>query len=129
MVLSTPNSNFLTNILDFAWYLGHRHYRKEHLTNILKNAGFKIKKLEIRGGLWFSVYLIWHYFTKWILRKPLVVNKFLMEKDDKQFLERGYPYDNTYSVEDFASSIIFATANACFKSEIGFSSPLITLVK
>ena len=88
LVLSTPNSNFLTNILDFAWYLGHRHYRKEHLTNILKNAGFKIKKLEIRGGLWFSVYLIWHYFTKWILRKPLVVNKFLMEKDDKQFLEK-----------------------------------------
>lgn len=88
LVFSTPNSNFLVNILDIAWYIGHRHYKKEYLTSILRDAGFKIEKLEIRGGLWFSVYLIWHYFMKWILRKPLAVNKFLMDRDDKQFSEK-----------------------------------------
>jgi len=88
LVLSTPNSSFLTNILDFAWYFGHRHYKKEYLKNLLKKAGFRIDKFEVRGGIWFSIYLIWHYFMKWILKKPLARNKFLMDKDDKQFSEK-----------------------------------------
>ena len=87
LVLSTPSSNFLINIFDPAWYFGHRHYRRKRLIDILKNAGFKIEKLETRGGFWFSIYLIWHYFMKWILKKPLAVNKFLVDKDDKQFSE------------------------------------------
>lgn len=89
LVLSTPNDHFLTNILDIAWYLGHRHYEKEYLKSLLKKAGFRIDNLEVRGGIWFSVYLIWHYFMKWVLGKPLATNKFLIEKDDKQFLGKS----------------------------------------
>lgn len=89
LVLSTPNSHFLTNISDFAWFLGHRHYKKEYLTSILKTAGFKIKKLEIRGGLWFSIYLMWHYFMKWILKRPLAINRFLEGMDNRQFSKSG----------------------------------------
>lgn len=88
-VLSTPNSSLLTNILDPAWYLGHRHYRKEHLERFLKKAGFRLDLFEVRGGLWFSLNLIWHYFMKWVLKKPLIVNKFLERKDDEQFSEKG----------------------------------------
>lgn len=88
LVLSTPHSSFLTNVLDLAWYFGHRHYEKKYLRDLLKKVGFRIDKFEVRGGLWFCLYLIWHYFMKWVLKKPLVVNEFLMDKDDKQFSER-----------------------------------------
>lgn len=88
LVLSTPNSTFATNILDAAWYFGHRHYSREKLKALLEKTGFKIDKFEIRGGLWFSINLIWHYLMKWVFKKPLAVNKFLTKKDDEQFSQK-----------------------------------------
>lgn len=88
LILSTPNYHWLTNVLDPAWYFGHRHYEKSKIKNQIAKAGFKVKKLEVRGGIWFSIYLIWHYFMKWILKKPLAVNYFLMEKDDREFSKK-----------------------------------------
>lgn len=85
LVLSTPNSNPITTILDPAWYFGHRHYNGEYLKSLIREAGFKISKFEIRGGVWFSIYLLWHYVMKWIFKKPLAVNRYLLEKDDKEF--------------------------------------------
>lgn len=88
LVLSTPNKNFWTTLLDPAWYFGHRHYRVDYLKSILRKAGFEVEKLEIRGGIWFSIYLLWQYVMKWVFRKPLAVNKFLVTKDDEQFSEK-----------------------------------------
>ncbi|KKR88178.1 MAG: hypothetical protein UU32_C0001G0014 [Candidatus Woesebacteria bacterium GW2011_GWB1_41_10] len=88
LVLSTPNNNFWTIVLDLAWYFGHRHYNEKYLKNLLKKAGFKIDRFEIRGGIWFAIYLIWHYVMKWIFRRPLAVNEFMLDKDDKQFSEK-----------------------------------------
>ncbi len=87
LVLSTPNNNFWTTVLDLAWYFGHRHYGKSYLKNLIKRAGFRIDKLEVKGGIWFAIYLIWHYVMKWIFKKPLAVNEFMLDKDDKQFSE------------------------------------------
>lgn len=88
LVLSTPHSSFLTNVLDLAWYFGHRHYEKKYLRDLLKKVGFRIDKFEVRGGLWFCLYLIWHYVMKWILDKPLAVNEFLIRMDDKEFYKK-----------------------------------------
>jgi len=88
LVLSTPNNHILTNLLDPAWYFSHRHYRRLSLKSLLRRAGFKVEKFEIRGGLWSSANLIWHYFMKWILKKPLAVNKFLERKDDQEFSKK-----------------------------------------
>lgn len=88
LVLSTPNNHILTNLLDPAWYFGHRHYQRSFLKSLLRKASFKVEKFEIRGGLWSSVNLIWHYLMKWILKKPLVVNKFLERKDDQEFSKK-----------------------------------------
>lgn len=89
LVLSTPNYHLLTNILDPAWYFGHRHYDKKYLRKVLTRAEFKVERLEIRGGIWFSVYLIWHYVMKWVLRKPFAVNKYMIEMDDVQFSKKN----------------------------------------
>ena len=52
------------NLLDPAYYFGHRHYKLEKLKRFLKDNGFKIIKSTIKGGFWFSFYLIWLYITK-----------------------------------------------------------------
>lgn len=89
LFLSTPNNNFLTNLLDPAWYLGHRHYKPETIRKFLEKSGFSVEKLEVRGGLWFSIYLLWFYFNKWILGNIMPRSTFLEEMDDKQFDKKG----------------------------------------
>ena len=101
LVLSTPNNNFWTTVLDLAWYFGHRHYNKSYMKNIIKKAGFRIDKLEIRGGIWFAIYLVWHYVMKWIFKRPLAVNEFMLDKDDKQFSEEK----GTYTIYIVATKI------------------------
>jgi ubiquinone/menaquinone biosynthesis C-methylase UbiE len=89
LLLSTPNDNFFTNLLDPAWYLGHRHYKQEIIEGYLKEAGFSIKFVKTKGGIWFSVYLIWLYIMKWIFKSPYSRNKLLENLDDKQFSKEG----------------------------------------
>lgn len=92
LVLSTPNSHFLMNLLDLAWYFGHRHYERNYLKGLVRKAGFKIDKFEVRGGIWFAVYLVWHYVMKWIFGKPLAVNEYMLRKDDDQFSKKSGIY-------------------------------------
>lgn len=89
LLLSTPNSNIFTNLLDPAWYFGHRHYKPQRVQKLLSQAGFKAQDIETRGGLWFSVYLIWIYFLKWIFKVKVPRNRILEELDDKQFDKKG----------------------------------------
>lgn len=88
LVLSTPHDTLFLKILDLAWYFGHRHYKKEYLKSLIKRSGFVVTKLELRGGYWFSLYLVWHYVMKWIFKKPLATNEFLLRKDDEQFSQK-----------------------------------------
>lgn len=86
LFLSTPNSNFFMNLLDPAFYFGHRHYKFNNLKNFLNKSGFKIIKSTIKGGYWFSFYLIWLYITKRITGNFLPRNKFLENKEAGEFL-------------------------------------------
>lgn len=85
LFLSTPNSNFFMNLLDPAYYFGHRHYKFEKLKELLKNNGFKIIKSTIKGGYWFSFYLIWLYIVKRITGNFLPRNRFLESKEASEF--------------------------------------------
>lgn len=85
LFLSTPNSNFFMNLLDPAFYFGHRHYKLVHIERLLKNNKFKILKSTIKGGFWFSFYLIWLYITKRITGNFLPRNKFLESKEAGEF--------------------------------------------
>lgn len=85
LFLSTPNSTLFMNLLDPAFYFGHRHYKLEKLKKLLKNNGFKIVRSTIKGGYWFSFYLIWLYITKRITGNFLPRNKFLEKKEATEF--------------------------------------------
>lgn len=89
IVLSTPHNHFITNLLDPAWYFGHRHYTSNQVKEYLKMAGFKNITVEVRGGLWFSIYLILLYISKWLFGQPEYKNNFIQSRDDKQFSSRG----------------------------------------
>lgn len=90
LFLSTPNFHPATNLLDPAWYLGHRHYTPEKIKALIEDAGFKRVELETRGGRWSIIYMLWFYITKWILRKPNPRDKYLEEKDDKDHSKPGF---------------------------------------
>lgn len=88
-LLSTPNSHWLTNLLDPAWYIGHRHYSLKKIQRLIEEGGFKIIKSEIRGGIWFSIYLLWLYIIKRFTKNPLPRSRFLEDRDDRQFSSPG----------------------------------------
>ena len=67
LLLTTPYDYFFSNILDPAWYLGHRHYSLIKISKLVEKAGFRVQKLEIKGGLITSIHLIWLYISNWIL--------------------------------------------------------------
>ncbi len=84
LLLTTPNSHFLNNILDPAWYFGHRHYKKNKITNLLRRSGFKVLNYQIKGDIFSVIYVLWFYFNKWILKlKPK--NGLLEKLDDKGY--------------------------------------------
>lgn len=86
LFLTTPNSTPTMNMLDMAFYFGHRHYKKERLKKLLSQSGFKIIESTIKGGYWFSFYLIWLYLAKRITGNFLPRNKFLEKMEASEFL-------------------------------------------
>jgi ubiquinone/menaquinone biosynthesis C-methylase UbiE len=85
LFLTTPNSTLLMNTLDLAFYFGHRHFSKQKLENLLSRTGFKVVKSTIKGGYWFSFYLIWLYIAKRITGNFIPRNKFLEKMEASEF--------------------------------------------
>lgn len=57
LVFSTPNKHLLSILLDPAYFLiGHRHYSMEEITEMLTEAGFKIKKKRLVGNIYGLIY-------------------------------------------------------------------------
>ncbi len=68
LLLSTPYNHFLNNLLDPAWYFGHRHYSVRRITGLLEKSGFKIERFEVKGKIFAPIYMLWFYVNKWILQ-------------------------------------------------------------
>ncbi len=66
LVVSTPNRSILSNILDPAWYFGHRHYSEMDLKRKLESAGFTVHLIEYGGGFYELIGMILFYIFKWI---------------------------------------------------------------
>jgi 2-polyprenyl-3-methyl-5-hydroxy-6-metoxy-1,4-benzoquinol methylase len=85
LVISTPANN-ISNIFDPAWYFGHRHYSKDKLSELLIKSGFKIKKLEIKGGFFEIFSMILFYPFKWIFNMEIPFKAFFDKKRDEEYL-------------------------------------------
>lgn len=70
LFLTTMNGNFFSKLTDPAYFMvGHRHYSKKHLAELLDLAGFKVKETRINGGFGNITYAFLLYFFKHILRR------------------------------------------------------------
>lgn len=90
LIISTPNSSFLSKVLDPAWYFGHRHYSLEKLKQLLEDEGLAIEKVDYGGGIWELFSMILFYVFKsfgWeIPFKP-----WFEEKREKEYLgQKGF---------------------------------------
>lgn len=92
LVLSTPFRSLISSILDPAWYFGHRHYSKNRIAKLLKDAGFKIDKIETGGGWWDLLGLVLFYICKWIFRLDIPWKEFWKRKTEEEYLhkKRGF---------------------------------------
>jgi len=86
LVMSTDFSFWLAKIMDPAWYFSHRHYNEKQLNRMLKKVGFKIEKIEKRGGFFEMISAILLYIFKWIFRREVPFKKFLEQKRDEEYL-------------------------------------------
>lgn len=89
MLLTTPNNNLFTNLIDPAWYLGHRHYIPKNLKMIIEKSGLKVKKVETRGSIWGSIYMLWFYVMKWIFGQSLPRSGWIEKKEDEGYNKKG----------------------------------------
>lgn len=91
LLLSTPNSHPLINLLDPAWYFGHRHYSKQTITSLIKRNNFKILYHTVRGNLLNPIHTNWFYLTKFLLRGKQPRNKLIESISDYGYnIENGF---------------------------------------
>ena len=57
--------------MDPAWYFGHRHYSLRKILPWLKQEGFEIDIIEIKGGFNELISMIIFYFFKWVFKKEM----------------------------------------------------------
>jgi len=89
LLISTPFNYWLSNLADPAWYLGHRHYSKEKLTKLLKNAGLKVTYTSVRGGFW-EILAMWVlYISKWIFRLDMPFEEWFDKKRRVEYQNPG----------------------------------------
>ena len=91
LLISTPNNSFFYNVLDPAWYFGHRHYSRIEIYASLNKSGFKCVEYSYGGGFYELFSLILLYFFKWVFRKEIPFkNWFEKKREEEHFNDRGF---------------------------------------
>lgn len=88
LLLTTPFDHPITKITDPAWYFGHRHYSKKLMRSLMNKAGFTVDEIFTRGTLVNLIYMLFFYFSKWILRRKSPP-AFFTRIDDAQYNNEG----------------------------------------
>lgn len=91
LFLATVQENFLSNLLDPAYYLaGHRHYTKKELIKMLEDTGFKIEDATTGGSFFSSFYALSFYFFKHILRMKMPTIAFVEDMMARDMQKPGF---------------------------------------
>ena len=99
LILTTPNNNPLFTFLDpYRYLIGHRHYKKKEISDLLEANGFKILNMFTSGGLWLCITLLYDFFIVFPLRKILnrlffIIPYFMFKRVNDEYKiaqEEGY---------------------------------------
>lgn len=96
VVISTPFFYWLANMMDPAWYFGHRHYEEKELSEIVESGGFKIESMEKRGGIFELISAILMYFFKWVFRTEIPYKNWFEEKRVSEYLTDKEGFETLY---------------------------------
>jgi len=84
--LSTPFDSWMSKIFDPAWWLiGHRHYSKERLLDIITKSGFIVDDVIVKGGMWEMVGINDLYIAKWIFHRRPFFEDLINKKQNKEY--------------------------------------------
>jgi len=91
LFLATVAKNFWSDLLDPAyWLTGHRHYTKEQLTIMLRDAHFQTERIVQVGSFFSSFYALSFYFFKHILRMKMPHISWVEKKMEMSIASPGY---------------------------------------
>src|SRR3989344_3171408 len=91
LILDTPNSHFLSILLDPGFFLlGHRHYSKKQLRRMFQQSGFLIKNIYTRGGILHQVMALPELMAKHIFHIALTYPKWLQDKIYDDYERKGF---------------------------------------
>lgn len=85
LLISVPHKSLISNALDPAWYIFHRHFSVEAIEELLCRAGLRVRRMEFGGGIWEQVSMIWLYVFKWIFSREMPFADFLEERRFREY--------------------------------------------
>jgi ubiquinone/menaquinone biosynthesis C-methylase UbiE len=91
--LSTPYKSLIAMVFDPAWWLiSHRHYSVQDLKQFgLSNNTFKVNDYKILGRGFSLLLNLNMYFSKWILRRNPINEKFFRKMSSNEYVgDKGY---------------------------------------
>ena len=102
LFVSTMDKNLKSNILDPAyWLVGHRHYTKVQLNNMLIDAGFKMERSLVAGSYITAFHAWGFYFFKHILRMKMPEIASVEKAFEKDFSSKGF-YQIIFQAKKYA---------------------------
>jgi ubiquinone/menaquinone biosynthesis C-methylase UbiE len=89
ILLTTPNKSFFSNILDPAWYFGHKHYSPDDIIRVLKEKNIQVVQVEKSGG-WYELFgMILLYIFKWFFGQEIPFKRWFDMKREEEYLTKG----------------------------------------
>jgi len=99
-LLSVPCNNVMSNALDPAWWIGHRHYTKSDVYKMTQSGDFQIIRLFTRGGIIDAIGTIIYYMNTWLFRNIKIVNTMLDMARDFDYA-RGQGFTTLFGIIKF----------------------------
>ncbi len=88
--MSTPYNSTSSKLMDPAWWLvGHRHYSAEALRVFGESVGLKVVEMRRKGGYWSLLSSLNMYFSKWVLRRAPIFERFFLKKEFAEYEADG----------------------------------------
>ncbi len=97
LYFSTPHASVLHTPLDPVWCLGHRHYRRQTVSRMLLESGFRVERMFVAGGIIEGLDHLRLLVYKHLFRRPLP-NMALI----KGLIERSHGRDKRLGMTVFA---------------------------
>ncbi|MCG2795388.1 MAG: class I SAM-dependent methyltransferase [Actinomycetia bacterium] len=85
LLLSVPYLSLLSAALDPAFYFGHRHYSVRRIEELLRSAGFRVRRTYFAGGVWEQISMIWLYIFKWVFKREMPYQDFFERKRTPEY--------------------------------------------